>query len=176
MKKIAFIWAENSLGYIGKDGVIPWNLPDDMQFFKEQTKGHPVVMGRRTFDSLHVKPLPERENIVLTRNPDWSYAGVTVVHSVAQLLHHLEQIPYAEDETIFVIGGAQIYEALVGEVDLLYITKVQNTIAGDTKMPQIDLTKFELIKELAGRVDERNIYPHHFYIYQRNDLARPGFK
>lgn len=176
MKKIAFIWAENNLGYIGKDGAIPWSLPDDLQFFKDQTSGHPVVMGRKTFDSLHVKPLPGRENIVLTRDISWQYPDVTVVHTVDELLHYLQTIEYAEDDTIFVIGGAQIYQELLDQVDLLYITKVDNDVVGDTKMPKIDLRDFELVSDFEGHVDADNIYPHHFYIYQRKNQAERKFK
>ncbi|HEY8990640.1 MAG TPA: dihydrofolate reductase, partial [Luteolibacter sp.] len=92
---------------IGRDGTLPWHLPEDLQFFKRTTSGHPIVMGRKTFESIG-KPLPKRRNIVLTRDPSWQAPGVEVIHSPAELLN----LPDLGD-TVFLIGGAEIYAAFL---------------------------------------------------------------
>lgn len=162
--KLAFIWAENTAGYIGKDGTLPWNLPDDMKFFVDQTRGHAVVMGRKTFASLKKKPLPKRLNIVLTHDKNFSYDGVTVVHNLAELQDELEKI---SDPITFVIGGKQIFDLLADQATLLYQTKVENDVVGDVKMAPLDFSKYDLVEEIPGIVDEKNLYPHNFYIYEK---------
>ena len=166
MTKLAFIWAENKGHYIGKDGSLPWYLPNDLKFFKENTKGHPVIMGRKTYESLPFKPLPKRINIVLTTDKDFQPEGVVVVHNLDELHAYLEVL---DQDLAFAIGGSTIFDQLIEEADFLYQTKVDNEIVGDVKMAPINWENFELINDFAGVEDEKNVYPHHFYIYEKRD-------
>ena len=110
---------------IGANGTLPWHLPEDLAFFKKTTLGHPVLMGRKTFGSIG-RPLPKRRNIVLTRNRGWSHAGVETIHSP-------DEIP-ATGETIYLIGGAEIYRALAPRIDEWLVSHVHRTYTGDTRL------------------------------------------
>lgn len=117
---------------IGKDGTLPWHLPDDLTFFKQTTSGHAIVMGRKTFDSIG-RPLPKRQNIVLTRDRSWSHPGVTVIHEPSALSKVLEM-----PGTIYIIGGAEIYQAFLPQMDALLITHVKEEHPGDTCFPAFE--------------------------------------
>ena len=113
---------------IGRDGGLPWHLPEDLKFFKRTTSGHPIVMGRKTFDSIG-KPLPKRRNIVITRDRGWSADGVEVIHSPEEL----KALPGLEGQ-VFVIGGAEIYGAFAGLLDDWLVSHVFENHAGDTQL------------------------------------------
>jgi dihydrofolate reductase len=115
---------------IGRNGKLPWRLPEDLAFFKRTTAGHPVVMGRKTYESLG-RPLPGRRNIVLTRNANWSTAGVEVIHDPADLAD-LPDI----DGRVFIIGGAEIYQAFLPLLEDLLVSHVFENHAGDTWFPE----------------------------------------
>jgi dihydrofolate reductase len=117
---------------IGRNGTLPWHLPEDLAFFKRTTSGHPIVMGRKTFESIG-RPLPKRRNIVLTRDPDWHAPGVEVIHSPAELFALPEL-----DETVFLIGGAEIYAAFLEWTDELLISHVFESYEGDTRFPAFE--------------------------------------
>jgi dihydrofolate reductase len=114
---------------IGRNGTLPWHLPEDLAFFKRTTSGHAIVMGRKTYESIG-KPLPKRRNIVLTRDPAWSAPGVEVIHSPAGLAAIT-----APDETVFVIGGAEIYAAFLDHLDEVLVSHVFENYPGDTALP-----------------------------------------
>ena len=114
---------------IGKEGTLPWHLPDDLAFFKQTTSGHAIVMGRKTFDSIG-RPVPKRQNIVLTRDLTWSHPGVTVIHEPLELSGMLD-MPGA----VYIIGGAEIYQAFLPQTDALLITHVKEDYQGDTYFP-----------------------------------------
>jgi len=118
-------------GAIGKDGTVPWHLPEDMAYFRELTTGYPVVMGRRTWDSLpdRFRPLPGRRNIVVTRNPEWCADGAERVGSLE------EALSLAAAECVFVIGGAEIYRAALPVADELALTEVELDVEADTVFP-----------------------------------------
>jgi dihydrofolate reductase len=118
-------------GAIGKDGTVPWHLPEDMAYFRELTTGHPVVMGRRTWDSLpdRFRPLPGRRNIVVTRNPEWWADGAERAGSLE------EGLSLAAAECVFVIGGAEIYAAALPFADELALTEVELEVEADTFFP-----------------------------------------
>jgi dihydrofolate reductase len=120
-------------GVIGRDGTVPWHLPEDMAFFRELTTGHPVVMGRRTWDSLpdRFRPLPGRRNIIVTRNPSWEAEGAERAGSLEQAL----RLAGAPEELVFVIGGAEIYQAALPHADELVLTEVELDVGGDTLFP-----------------------------------------
>ncbi len=116
---------------IGKDNDLPWRLPEDLKMFKRTTAGHPVVMGRKTWDSLgKYKPLPGRQNIVITRDENWTEEGATVIYSPDEL-QNIE----LQDENVYVIGGAQIYQLFLPHLDELIVSYVYQNYEGDTKFP-----------------------------------------
>lgn len=132
--------AENNC--IGKDGTLPWNLPEDMQHFRDLTIGKPVIMGRKTWESLpdRFRPLPQRTNIVITRQNTYAVPANVFVYDT------LESAIAAQDEApeIMIIGGAQIYELGMPIANRLYITKVHQTVLGDAFFPDIDLSIWQL--------------------------------
>ena len=115
-------------GVIGRDNGLPWRLPDDLKRFKSITIGHTVLMGRRTYETIG-RPLPDRRNLVLTRDPNWSAPGCVIVHSPDEALHTV-----GDSGRLFVIGGAQVYLACWAFVDRVELTEVHAELAGDTRL------------------------------------------
>ena len=142
---ISLIAAVSENNVIGNKGALPWHLPRDFAFFKETTVEHTVVMGRKTFESIG-RPLPNRKNIILTRQ-DVSFDGCTVVHSI-------DEIPQEED--VFVIGGAEIYNQFLPLAKRLYITVVHTTLEGDTYFPAIDPATWKCVSSQRHEKDEKN--------------------
>lgn len=124
---------------IGKDGWMPWNLPEDLRHFKEKTLNHTVVMGRKTFEAIG-RPLPKRRNIVVTRDPRWHVEGVEVVADFESFLQTIQK----SDEEIFIAGGAQIYQAALPFADKMIISHIDEEIDGDTFFPKWDRAKYDL--------------------------------
>jgi dihydrofolate reductase len=155
MISLIVAYARNQV--IGKEGVMPWHLPADLKHVKELTTGKTIVMGRKTFESLG-RPLPNRRNVVLTRNRDFQPDGVDVVHTK-------EEVLALGDVIIF--GGADIYKQFLDVVDRLYITKIDLEVEGDTFFPEWDREAFTVVDKREGIVDEKNKYPHTFYVYER---------
>lgn len=138
---IALIAAMTAAGVIGKNNQLPWHLPEDLQYFKKVTSGKPIIMGRKTFESIG-RPLPQRKNIVLTQSKDFHFAGVSVVHSLE------EAIKAAGDAAeIMVIGGAKVYEAFLPKASRLYLTLVHEAYSGDTYFPTLNPLEWETIEE-----------------------------
>ncbi len=131
---LALIWAEARDRVIGADGGIPWRLPEDMRRFRELTSGSPVIMGRRTWDSLpeRFRPLPGRVNVVVTRQPGWSAPGAQVAHTVEEALALC-----ADADTTWVMGGAQLYAAAIPLADRVEVTEVELDVDGDTRAPAL---------------------------------------
>jgi dihydrofolate reductase len=117
---------------IGRAGTLPWHLPEDLAFFKRTTSGHPIVMGRKTYESIG-RPLPNRRNIVLTRDLSWSAPGVEVIHSPADLM----KLP-GIDGQVFIIGGSEIYAAFLPRLDDLLVSHIFASHAGDTLLPEFE--------------------------------------
>lgn len=160
---ISFVWAEDQNQVIGVDGHLPWQLPNDMKRFKNVTTGHPIVMGRKTFESFPNGPLPKRLNIVISRNPNYQVPdGVVLITNKEELAKYVKP-----DDEVMVIGGAGIFELFKDDVDRLYLTKINHEFKGDTKMVSIDYDKFDLIEKKEGTVDDKNIYPYTFETYQK---------
>ena len=147
---------DNALGYKNK---MPWHLPADLAYFKRVTIGQPVIMGRKTFDSLG-RPLPGRENIVVTRNKDFSHDGCIVVNSIEKAKE------LVKDKEAFIIGGAEIYKAFLPIADRMYITEIDNEFEADTFFPIIDYSKWNLISSKTGVKDEKNPYDYKFLVYE----------
>jgi dihydrofolate reductase len=137
--KLSLLAAVARGGVIGRDGTIPWHLPEDMARFRELTTGHAVVMGRRTWDSLpdRFRPLPGRRNVVVTRNLKWSAAGAERAGSLEEALTLVEA-----SENVFVIGGAEIYAAALALADELLLTEIELDVEGDTLFPGWDRAAF----------------------------------
>lgn len=131
MPRLIAIVAMSSNRVIGRDGTLPWHFPEDLKFFKRTTLGHPILMGRTTFESIG-RPLPGRQNVVLSRTMD-SREGITVIREVAELA---QVCP--EAETVFVIGGAQVYAELLSKCDGLYLTWIEQAYEGDTFLPPFE--------------------------------------
>lgn len=121
---------------IGINNQLPWHLPEDLAHFKRTTSGHPIMMGRKTFDSIG-RPLPNRQNIVITRNADWSHAGVEAVTSIQDAL------ALTEDKATFVIGGAEIYQQALAFAKELIVTEIQQIYQCDAFFPEIDPTVWQ---------------------------------
>ncbi len=117
---------------IGKDGGLPWHLPEDLKLFKRHTTGHPIVMGRKTWDSIG-RPLPNRQSIVLTRDKSWSAEGATVIHRPEDL-KTIELI----DPQVYIIGGAQVYEVFLPITDELLVSHIYQSYTGDTHLPPFE--------------------------------------
>ncbi|MCI2254751.1 dihydrofolate reductase [Domibacillus sp. PGB-M46] len=158
---ISFIWAEAKGGVIGRDNDLPWRLPEDLRFFKRTTLGYPIVMGRKTFASFGSKPLPKRENIILTTERDFHQDGVTVVHSKEEVLQR------AKNEDIFVIGGANVFKQFLPEADRLYVTKIEAEFEGDTVIDFIPWDEFKETSRTKGEKNEENPYDYFFCVYDR---------
>lgn len=159
---ISFIWAMDENGVMGKDNGLPWRLPEDLKFFKETTMGHPIVMGRKTYESIG-KPLPGRENIVITRDKEYEAAGCTIVHSYEELLERAKQ-----EKELFITGGAEVFKQMLPYADKLYVTVIHHSFAGDTFFPDsIEWEEWTLISEKQGPKNEKNPYEYYFRMYKR---------
>ncbi len=162
MKSIHAIVAIDENGAIGRQGDLLCHLPADMKHFKEVTMGHSIVMGRKTFESFPRRPLPGRQNIVITRNAGWQYPGVTVVHSLE------DAIAAAETDTIFIIGGAQVYEQSLPLVDVLHLTRIHARWASaDAFFPAIDMDDWQEVSREHHKSDHKNAYEFDFITLKR---------
>lgn len=156
------IWAMGRNGVVGKDNGMPWHLPRDMAFFKQQTLGKTIVMGRKTWESFGGKPLKDRLNIIMTRDKEYTAQGAQVIHSIE------EALDYANNQELMIIGGAQIYEKWLPYADRLLVTRIEEDFAGDTFFPDVDWSEWSIAEKIPGIRDEKNLYDYDFYIYDRN--------
>lgn len=143
-------------GVIGRGNALPWHLPADLKHFKAVTLGKPVIMGRKTFESIG-RPLPGRKNIVVTRNAGFRAEGCEVVASLEAAL-----AVCVDAEEVFVIGGAQLYAEALGKADRIYLTRIEADIEGDTFFPPFDSARWRVVESRPGVVDEKNLLPHRF--------------
>ena len=162
MKSVHAIVAVASDWAIGRQGQLLCHMPADMKHFKEVTMGHSIVMGRKTFESFPRRPLPGRQNIVITRNPQWQYPGVTVAHSVE------EAIAAAETEDVFIIGGADVYEQTLPLVEVLHLTVIHARWASaDAYFPALDMKEWQEVEREHHTSDHRNAYEFDFITLKR---------
>ncbi|WP_225422996.1 dihydrofolate reductase [Companilactobacillus jidongensis] len=160
---ISFVWAEDQNHVIGKNGTLPWSMPNDLKHFRDVTAHHTIVMGRKTYESFPNGPLPNRLNIVISRNSDYQVPESVVVLTDKNRLSDYVQ----DDEEVMVIGGASIFEMFKDEVDRLYLTRIDHEFDGDVKMIDLDYNKFKLTEKKEGAVDDKNIYPYTFETYDK---------
>ena len=162
MKSVHAIVAVASDWAIGRQGDLLCHLPADMKHFKEVTMGHSIIMGRKTFESFPRRPLPGRQNIVITRNADWQYPGVTVVHSLD------EAIASAETDIVFIIGGAQVYEQALPRVDVLHLTQIHvRWASADAFFPALNMDQWQEVSREHHMSDHRNAYEFDFITLKR---------
>jgi dihydrofolate reductase len=160
MLNIIVAIAENNA--IGKDNQLLWHLSEDLKYFKRTTLGCPIIMGRKTWDSLPFKPLPKRENIVISSNKDFKLENATVLYSID------EAIAYSKGfENCFIIGGGKIYSALMPYCERLYITKVYKSFDADTFFPEIDPKDWVLESESPIMKDEKSDLEFQFLVYKK---------
>lgn len=150
---------------IGKDGKLPWHIAADLAYFKRMTLGKTVIMGRKTLESFPGgRPLPKRNNLVLTANPAYERDNVMVLHSVGQLLEKVKRLP---PDDVFVIGGAAVYEALLPYCSRAYVTKVEGVFDTDTAIPNLDgIEGWSLA--VSQPVQEDNGYQFRFCVYENS--------
>lgn len=153
-------------GVIGRDNQLPWRLPDDLKYFKQVTMGHPVIMGRRTYQSIG-KPLPGRKNIVVTRDRDFQAPGCIVAHS----LDEAWQAANGAEEAC-VIGGTSLFEETLPGADLIHLTEVQADVEGDTYFPPFDRGQWAETEVARHPADERHAYPFRIVRLERRTPPR----
>lgn len=165
--RIAMIWAMAENRVIGRDNKLPWYLPNDLKYFKQVTSGKPVIMGRKTYDSIG-RPLPNRTNIIITRDTGFTAEGCQVVHSLddALAVAQAQGVVNGGDEVI-VMGGAQIYAEALPRVDRLYVTLVHAEVAGDAVFPAIDFAGWQQQSREDFAAEGPNPYDYSFIIYDR---------
>ena len=147
---IAMIAAVARNGVIGVDNKLPWYLPEDLKFFKRMTQAKPLVMGRKTFDSIG-KPLPNRLNIVVTRDPSFEYTGVRVCHDLESALQLADQQATIEaSDEIMVMGGGEIYAQALPHASRIYLTEVDIEVEGDARFPELDASEWEEMQRIPG--------------------------
>jgi dihydrofolate reductase len=161
---ISLIVAAGTNNAIGKDNQLLWHLPKDLQFFKKTTWAMPVIMGRKTFESLSGKPLQGRLNIVITRQRNWQPEGVTVVHSLRDALFVAESADYKE---VFVAGGGEIYKEALPKADKVYLTRVQTAPEADTFFPELEPDEWQLLSDETFPMNEKHAYPYSFQLWAR---------
>jgi len=164
--EIAMIAAVAANGVIGKDNDLVWSLPDDMKYFMNTTKDHFIILGRKNYESLPPKfrPLPNRTNIVITRQPTFELNNAFVVHSLDEAITLCEQ---KKQKMVFVIGGGQIYKQAFPIADTLYITEINQEFEGDTFFPSYNKDEWKEISRKHHPINERHKYSFDFVIYKR---------
>ena len=164
---ISIIVAVDQNNAIGLQNRLLCHLPNDLKYFKRITSGHPVIMGRRTFESLPVKPLPNRHNIIISKSLTLSLPdGCTLVHSIEEACKLC-----GETEECFVIGGAQIYRQMLPLAQKLYITRIHHSFEADTWFPKIKVSDWRLQSFTLNDPDEKHAYAYSFEVYTANDDA-----
>ena len=159
--RLSIIVAMANNGVIGRDGGLPWHISEDLKRFKRITMGNPILMGRKTYDSIG-RPLPGRQSIVISRQTDWRAEGVTAVTSLDAAL-----AACGDAEEAFVIGGAEIYRLALPLAGRLYLTRVEADVDGDVRLPEIAWTDWRLADSQPGEPDGKNPYHWKFETYER---------
>ncbi len=163
---ISLIAAVSRNKVIGLNNQLPWHLPDDMKYFMKTTSGHPVIMGRKNFESIPEKfrPLPNRENIIITRQTNYTAQGCTVTHHPAEALKAAE---VSGNPEVFIIGGAEIYRSYLPLADKLYITEIHAEIAGDTFFPTWKSEEWKETSRVCHPKDDRHHFEFDFVVFEK---------
>ena len=159
--KLSLIVAVSDNGVIGHEGELPWHLFSDLRRFKRLTMGHPILMGRKTYESIG-RLLPGRTTIVMTRQADYELTGGLVAHDLGQAIQIADQ-----DEEVFVIGGGEVFRQALPIADKLYVTRVHAEVEGDVLFPDVDWNQWQLAEQQRFVTDERNDYESTYCVYFR---------
>jgi dihydrofolate reductase len=147
---------------IGKDNKMLWHLPEDLKYFKNHTVGHSLIMGRKTFESFPVRPLPNRRNIIITRQSDYPCETCIIVKSPEEALAQCK-----DDEEVFIGGGAGIYKQFLDKADKMYLTHIHESFEADTFFPKFEAENWEIIKKSERKTDHRNNLSYTFVEYKK---------
>jgi len=159
--RLSIIVAMAANRVIGRDNQLPWHLPADLKHFKQLTTGKPILMGRKTWESIG-RPLPERTNIVITRDTDYTAAGCVVVHSIDAALRAA-----GHNDEVMVIGGSELYRQVLPQATTIYLTRVHADIQGDAVFPEIDESEWREVERIDCEPDEKNTHAYSFITLQR---------
>jgi len=161
--KLSIIVAVSENNVIGIDNQLPWHLPADLKYFKNLTSGHPIIMGRKTFESIG-RPLPNRENIVITRDAAFHHEGIVIKHSIEEAIQYCR----TKDDEIFIIGGDTIYQQTISWVNRIYYTRVHVSLEhGTAFFPVLNMEEWKLVQSEYHIKDEKNQYDYTFEVYDR---------
>lgn len=160
---VSLIFAMDEHNAIGVNNTLPWHLPADLKKFKQDTMGHHIIMGRKTYESIG-RPLPGRTSIVVSRQEDYSAEGVKVAPALEQALHIARK---AGETEAFIIGGAQLFRDAMPLADRFYLTRIHHTFTADTYLPAIDMREWEELERKDFQPDEKNKYPYSFITLKR---------
>jgi dihydrofolate reductase len=155
---IAIVVAIAEHNVIGKDNQLIWHLPADLRHFKQKTMGHPMIMGRKTFESIG-KPLPGRTTIIVTRQEDYQAEGCIVVNSLEEAIAKGKEL---DSDQVSIVGGAEIYKQVLPYVDTLYLTEVHHAFDGDTFFPELKQEEWQEVSSESHQPDEKNKYTYTF--------------
>ena len=167
---ISLIVAASKNNAIGLNNQLLWRLPNDMKFFKNTTWAMPIIMGRKTFESMSGKPLQGRLNIIITRKTNWKVENCRIVHSIMEAIPFAEALGYKE---AFIIGGGEIYQACFPLADKIYMTRVDAELKGDTFFPEINDSDWHLHSTTSFSPDDKHAYGYHFQIWERKKPSNP---
>lgn len=169
-KALIVAMAQNRV--IGRNNKLPWYLPGDLKYFKQATMGKPIIMGRKTWDSIG-RPLPGRMNVVISRNPEWQApAGTMAAKTLPEALTMAEaQAELDGGEEVMIIGGGQIYAEALPMVDRMYVTLVRADVDGDAFFPEVDWAEWEEMGREDFTASDNNPYDYSFVVYQRRQPA-----
>jgi dihydrofolate reductase len=159
--RLSIIVAMDDNQLIGKDNTLPWNLPADLGYFKRTTTGKTVLMGRKTYESIG-RPLPNRRNVIISRNTNFKALGCEVVGGIESALELAK-----EDDEIMIMGGASFYEQMLPSINRLYITQIEGAYAGDAYFPSFNRDEFVETFRESHQPDEKNKHTYHFTILDR---------
>ncbi|MDH5444107.1 MAG: type 3 dihydrofolate reductase [Gammaproteobacteria bacterium] len=162
--KISMIAAMANDRVIGINNTLPWKLPNDMKWFRQHTLGKPIIMGRKTFESFGSKPLPQRTNIIITRDQNYQAKESIVVHSIDEAIKAAGDV-----DEVMIIGGASFYEQMLPKADRLYLTFVHSKVEGDAWFPEWNESEWKEIEHIDHQADAKNPHAHSFVILERNN-------
>ncbi|MDH5359110.1 MAG: type 3 dihydrofolate reductase [Gammaproteobacteria bacterium] len=162
---ISLIWAMADDRVIGIENRLPWKLPADMKWFRQHTLGKPIIMGRKTFESFGGKPLPQRTNIVITKDEGYQADGIVVVHSIEDALKAAGEV-----EEVMIIGGMSFYLQMLSRADKLYMTLIHERFAGDAWFPEFDLNQWQELEREDHQADEKNPHAYSFVTMTRKTV------
>ncbi|MFQ5661130.1 MAG: dihydrofolate reductase, partial [Gammaproteobacteria bacterium] len=168
---VSIVVAMDERGIIGANGGLPWHLSADLKHFKQITMGKPVIMGRKTHESIG-RPLPGRENIVITRDTHYTAEGCTVLHSLDEVMTYC-----SDQEEVMIMGGAAFYRQALDRTTRIYLTEVHACVEGDTFFPALDRSHWKEVDRQDFQADEKNEYAYSFVVLEKQvSTGHPGHK